>query len=171
MATFKCPTCGQEFPSEEVLASHHDKLHSASAQNAAIAPATEAATAGGSSPQPAPRRRFRIGTLLRVGIPLIIVGSIAAGALGIFDKKTVDENPQSIAYKFVHQMKDQGTIDEYRAVEPDSGWDYQYELNGDEANTIRVRGTVGTEDLEFSAGDDLKPAIEAEAAALGFKPQ
>jgi hypothetical protein len=167
MASHKCPTCGQEFPSEEVLGSHREKLHS---MTGATPEAAATAVAEGAA-QPAPRRRFRIGTIIRVGIVLFVVGSIGVGALGVFDKKSVDENPQSIAYQFVHEMKDQGTIDKFRAVEPDSGWDYQYELNGDEANTIRVRGPVGTEDLEYRADDDLKPSIEAEATKLGFKPQ
>jgi hypothetical protein len=105
----------------------------------------------------------------RFAVPILIVGFLALGGLDLFDnKKTVDEVPSSPGYEFVHSLDKKGAIDDFRAVEPDDGWDWQYEINDGDAS-VRFRGEPGREELEYESSDSgLETTLREEAIALGY---
>jgi hypothetical protein len=53
-------------------------------------------------------------------------------------------------------------------VEPDDGWDWQYEINGGDAS-VRFRGEPGREEMEYESSDSgLETTLRTEALALGY---
>jgi hypothetical protein len=66
-------------------------------------------------------------------------------------------------------LQESGDIDRYRSVEPDKGWDAEYELDGSDG-VIRSRVRGGKDQIEFEAAfdDDLRHAIERSARRRGY---
>jgi hypothetical protein len=95
---------------------------------------------------------------------------IILGGSGLFDKSSAPERPGSVVHRMVVQMEREGDIDDFRSVEPDEGWDVEYEVD-DGAGFIRIRGegTV-TQTLEYEAilDDDLEAAMERVIEQYGF---
>jgi hypothetical protein len=151
--TRSCPQCGAAFWDASSLTDHVLTAHG-----------TVDAPAAGMRPT----KHHRFLKVLAVLACLAPVGLIGLGAAGVFEKETVDETPSSVAHKMAVQLKQDGEIDDYRAVEPDDGWDTEYELDGDGEIRARSSGALG-EEIELEAfSDDLETAMEDEARRQGF---
>jgi hypothetical protein len=151
-----CPDCGLRFLDGAGLSGHRTLAHDESVQRL-------------------PESEERAGTATRIAIALsflVMIGLgalIALGATGAFDKKTVAEQPGTELYRIVRELKAEGTIDDFRAVEPDSGWDVEYEVNGGDG-TLRERNenTAPEAELEVPYDDDLRDALEEHLKLKGF---
>jgi hypothetical protein len=164
----RCPECTRSFPDAPSLSDHALTEH--------VQAETPAAGI----------RRPRLtgvpaGILAGLGIVagIALWGFVIAGLLGDLDKAGAPESPRSIVHKMAESLVAAGEIEGYRAVEPDSGWDVEYELDEDVGSSdfglpdgvIRIKdeGTA-LEEVEFEAGfsDDLYEAIEDELRRRGF---
>jgi hypothetical protein len=153
-----CPECGAEVQSASALADH-------------------ALTAHTQAPSPAAHiRPLRHPTALRViGVVAVVLG-VAAYAFAFLAppswlslQESAPETPSSIVHKMAVELEAAGEIDEYRAVEPSSGWDTEYEVDeGD--GYIKVRDEdLPTRELEiFHWDDDRQDAMEQDAEQRGF---
>ena len=68
--------------------------------------------------------------------------------------------------EMVRDLQSRGAIDDFTAVEPETGWDSEYSLDGGDAQ-IRFRGS----EMEYgvrSYDEELRDAIESEAQEAGF---
>jgi C2H2 type zinc finger protein len=95
----------------------------------------------------------------------IVVGIILA-ATGVFDKKEVPEDPSSPGYSIVHDSSLSDEIDSYKSVEPDEGWDTEYEINDGDV-TLRFEGQRMQAEYSRYAEDVVK-AIEGVAQSKGY---
>jgi hypothetical protein len=95
--------------------------------------------------------------------------AIVLAASGTFDKDTAPPRPNSEAAKMAFSLKESGDINRYRSVDPDKGWDAEYELDGSDG-VVRSRLKDGKEEIEFEAAfdDDLRHAIEKSARRRGY---
>lgn len=152
---WKCPDCERLFESPAALTDHSLTEHvDAEAPTAAIRPVK--------SKLP---YRIALGVVALLGVATIVF--FALGGAGVFDKETVPETPSSSAHKIAAGVVASGEAEDYRAVEPDSGWDAEYEVDGD--GYVRSRGSGFTEEVEVESFDlDLRDALEDEASDQGF---
>jgi hypothetical protein len=157
MPTYRCPDCGQIFQDPSALTDHALGAH---VQTAA---------------QPARVERSRESRLVVWGlgalgliVGVLFWGFIALAIFGAFDKETVAQTPGSTPHKVAVELERSGAIDEYRAVEPDDGWDVEYELAGGDG-LVRQKDESGIEEVEYQAFDgDLEARIEEALTKRGF---
>jgi len=97
-----------------------------------------------------------------------IVVAIVLAALGVFDKESVKEDPNSPGYDFVRELKSDGVIDDFRPVEPEEGWRWEYELDG----SVDLRfneDSLGREELEYEGRrGSIVEGVEEEAKARNY---
>jgi uncharacterized C2H2 Zn-finger protein len=157
MPTYRCPDCGQIFQDPSALTDH--------ALGAHVQP--------GAQPARVERRsenRLVVWGLGALGVIVGVLfwGGLALGILGVFDKETVAQTPGSTPHKVAVELERSGAIDEYRAVEPDDGWDVEYELAGGDG-LVREKVEGGTEEVEYQAFDgNLEAKIEEALRKRGF---
>lgn len=99
-------------------------------------------------------------------LALVAVGALVGIGLLFGQEKSVTENTSSRGYHMVRQLESTNAIDNFKAIEPEDGWDTEYSLNDGDAH-IRFRGT----EMEYgvrSYDGDLRDAIEGEARREGF---
>ncbi|MBM3666683.1 MAG: hypothetical protein FJW90_04255 [Actinobacteria bacterium] len=154
----KCPDCGAGFGSASTLVDHSLSEH--------VQAETPAAHVR-------PLRRpagLRIATAIALLFGAAFWVLAALGFAGIFEKPTVAETPGSVVHEIVVELEREGAIDSYRAVEPDAGWDTEYEV-GDGDGYVRVRdeGRPGAELEYFAYPGELDRALEDAAEARGFQ--
>jgi len=94
---------------------------------------------------------------------------VGLAAFGVFDKETAALQPASVSHKVAVALETSGAIDSYRSVDPDEGWDAEYELDADDG-LIRSRGTGPMTEVEYEAyfNSDLEDAIIAELERRGY---
>lgn len=149
----RCPECGLRFLDAEGLERHRTEAHD---------PATPRL----------PEEAERADTGTRVALGIVILGAVAVvvvvalGFAGVFEKDTVAEQPGTPAYRLVRELQTEGTIDDFRAVEPDEGWDQEYELDGSDG-VLRMRGRSVS--FETYLDDDLYDALERKLRAEGYQ--
>jgi hypothetical protein len=112
-----------------------------------------------------------IGMLLGAGT---VVAVIVLSIIG-FDKDAVPETPNSLAHQVALELQAAGTIENYRAVDPDGDWEVEYELDGEDFDgpdaAIRSSGGAGPEstvEYETFLDDDLYDALEQALERRGF---
>ena len=151
-----CPDCERSFADPSALVDHSLTEH--------VAVETPAAAIR------RPKHRGSVKAIAAISMlfGLAVVVLVGVAATGAFDKATVAETPNSVVHKMVVDLKTSGEIDDYRAVEPDSGWDTEYEVNGGDG-WIHVRNEGGAyEELEVFGFGGLGDALEDEAEERGF---
>lgn len=144
----RCPDCGQTFDGASALVDH------------ALAP--------GAAHLRLPKRPWVGRAAAAVGVlgaaSIAVMLALAAGDL--FDKESAPEQPRSEAHKIAVELRTEGSVGEYRSVEPDDGWDAEYEL-GDGDGVIRSRSRPA--EVEYEAlSVDLEDDIERVADERGF---
>jgi hypothetical protein len=153
----RCPDCGLGFDDPSALVDHALTAHVAAPTPAAHVRRPRSVWTG------------RIAAALAglTGVSLIVLMALLLA--GVFDKASAPEQPRSEAHRMAVELRETGKIDDYRSVEPDDGWDAEYELDGDDG-VIRTRDTRDDEELEYEAylDDDLEAAIEDVARKHGF---
>jgi hypothetical protein len=70
-------------------------------------------------------------------------------------KEGVEESPSDPGYGFVRELKEEGTIDEFRAVEPKGNWDWEYELDGTSV-ILQLRGEGAFVDSEIEHSSTME---------------
>jgi hypothetical protein len=152
-----CPDCGAAFDNPSTLVDHALTAH--------VRAETRAGHIRRSRWPWVPRVVGAFGVLLGIGVAVLVVLAWA----GLFDKESASETPRSVAHKIAVELVRTGEADEYRAVEPDGGWDTEYEIDDGDAY-IRVRGEgTGSEELEYEAfTSDLEDALDRATAGRGF---
>jgi hypothetical protein len=157
--THRCPDCGAEFETRSALVDHTLTEHV-------------------QAPTPAEGiRPIKHPTALRVLLAIgMVLGAafwvaVALGGAGVFDSPSAPETPSSVVHQMAVELEAEGEIDDYRAIEPASGWDTEYELDdGDGFIRVKGEGTLA-EQLEYeyySFDGDTQEAIEAKARQKGF---
>lgn len=180
-----CRTCGRTLPSPEALERHLEghARHGPSAASPDLDREIDAALA-------APKRRegglvsrifsgllaavfFIFGGFWRFILVLVVVGAIL-DAFGVFDREKVEGNPGDPGYSLLVRAEDQGGIDSFQPVEPDDGWDYEYEINDDSDFVVRFRRSGSGIEMEaegYGYETDAWSAIREQAQAAGYKSQ
>jgi hypothetical protein len=150
-----CPDCGLKFLDQVALDDHRRRAHDPQYPRL-----TSEQESGGSGP------KIAIAISLLIGVAFVAL--IVLDAAGVFEKETVPEQPGSEAYGIVREMKQEGSIDEFRAVEPDSGWDIEYELD-DGDGALRMREGVPKEaEVEAIFDEDLEEDLEDKLQEHGY---
>lgn len=120
-----------------------------------------------------------VGGLLAALAVLGVIMNVAFGFLtGLGEKDTVKEERGNPGYSFVRDLKAEDAIDDFRPVEPDGGWEWQYEL--DQTTDLRFRTAKpglsvvrpvgpGVELEVESRRPDLVDAVEREASQRGYE--
>ncbi len=147
-AAHRCPDCGQTFDGASALVDH------------ALDP--------GAAHLRLPKRPWvgRAAAAVGVLIGVSFVGLLALAAGGSFDRESAPEQPRSEAHRIAVELEADGSIGEYRSVEPDDGWDAQYELDDDDGV---IRSRYRPPELEYEAfPGDLRDDIERVADKRGF---
>lgn len=109
---------------------------------------------------------FVLGHFKATVVITVIAVAIGLGAVGAFDEKAVSEDRSSPGYQIVRDLKSAGDIDNFEAVEPDSGWRTEYSLNNGDAH-IRFNGSRMEIDAR-SYETELVDSIDRVAQAHGF---
>ena len=131
---------------------------------------------GSESPRPAararsPRTPLPAKALVRFLPILIIAGAVAISAISSHSAardKVVPESKSSPGYAIVRDLRKHGAISTFAAVEPKSGWDSEYSLDGGDAHLF-FRGTTDASfTVSASASSDLSTAIEAAFTRAGW---
>lgn len=150
----RCPDCGLTVDGPSTLVDHALSAH------------VQAPTAAGHlrRPKRAWVRRGAGGLGVLVGIAFWV--GVVLAAAGVFDKASAPQRPSSEAHRMAVELRRSGAIDEFRSVEPDSGWGVEYELDEGEG-AIRTRNLE--EELEYEASSvDLEEEIERIARKRDF---
>lgn len=104
---------------------------------------------------------------LRFGIPILFIVGIVGAITGWFDRKEAVEDLGNPGAPIVRELKRSGAIEDFKAVEPDEGWQWQYEL--DPTADLRFRERGDDAEMEYRSSDrDLEKEIEKVAEREGF---
>ena len=151
-ATHRCPDCGRLCGTAAELADHALYVHI-------------------DTPTPAahirPQRFGGLASKVAVGIAILAgVGFWALAFLsGGFDSPdTAPLQPGSVVHQVAIELKNSGEVDEYRSVEPEDGWDVEYEFDdGDGYIRVRNEAVPGGRETEIETlfDDDLFEAMQA----------
>lgn len=105
--------------------------------------------------------------LIRFAIPILILVGIVGAATGLFDKEEIAEDRSNPGWELVRELRDSGEISEFKAVEPDDGWQWQYEL--DSGTDLRFRQVSGVMEMEYrTRSQSLEEAINKVAEKHGY---
>jgi hypothetical protein len=160
LAGYRCPDCGAGFQNASSLTDHALTAH------------VEAPTRAAHIRRPRWPWLNRIGVGLAMTIALGFWTLLILAGAGVFDKADAPKTPGSVVHEIAVDLKRSGAVDEFRAVEPDDGWDTEYEFDDGEGYLrIRDEGRP-TEEVEYEAfGDDLYDELDQATARAGFLPQ
>lgn len=101
--------------------------------------------------------------LIRFAVPIVVLIGVVGALTGAFDKEEVREDRNSPGWEMVRDLRNEGAIDEFKAVKPDEGWQWQYEL--DFGTDLRFRRSGDTVEMEYettspSLGDEIGEAAK-----------
>lgn len=116
---------------------------------------------------------FKVGRIAAtLGVVLGTAGwvfGVIGVATGAFEKETVSATRGSIPDHVARELKAEGEIEDFRPVEPDGGWDVEYEFE-DPSGSLRSREAGSLDEVEIETFDgDLEDALEAKLEARGFE--
>jgi hypothetical protein len=181
MPEYECPHCNRHFPTEEALERHVAGHERHEAATTATAPPPEGAAPSVYYEPPPPTKAGRViggiamlwrgfwGLFWILVVIAVIVG-VVAGIFGIGDKNTVDVPPNAPGNALLTSLKSEGKIDDFRAVEPDKGWTYQYEINGDSDFYVQFAGDsmqMKFPESDQDVADDISTAARSEGYSGG----
>lgn len=161
--THRCPDCGRDFDDASSLVDHALTAHVAADTPAAHLRRPRSVWAG--------RIGAGVAVLVGLAIPILVV----LDTVGVFEKDSAPERPGTEAHKMSVELRRAGEIEEYRSVEPDDGWDAEYEFDGEDFDgsdgMIRSRWKGDDEEVEYETylDDDLDEAIGRVMTKHGFE--
>ena len=155
----RCPDCGRLCDSAAELADHALYVHvDAPTPAAHIRP-----------------QRFS-GAAAKVAIGIAVLFGVGFWAVGIFGQELLNADsaplrPSSVVHDMALDLERSGDVDEFRSIEPEEGWEIEYEFDdGDGYIRIRNEGTR-QEDLEYETflNDEMYEAMQDVLRSHGFR--
>jgi hypothetical protein len=110
-------------------------------------------------------------TLIWAAVVIAVIVGVIVAIFGGGGSKEVNVPPNAPGRAMLSSLEANGKIDDFKAVEPDDGWTYQYEINGDSDLYVQFRGSgPGTQmQVNFPESDqDVADAISAAARDQGY---
>lgn len=118
----------------------------------------------GPAAPPQRRRRSPLRAILLGFLGVIVLLGVIGALVG--EPETVDPTPGSPAAQIAQELRQAGDVSEFRPVEPDEGWDVQYELDGGDGE-VRSRGAGNQIEVEYRGeSDELESAIQRAAGRV-----
>jgi hypothetical protein len=154
---YRCPECGLQLDAAWAVTDHALYAHVLDASPRFPYP----------EPNKAQRRWAWIGVAGSVVVGVAFWALVVAAGLGAFDKPSAPEQSNSLAHSVAVSLVNTNAVDEYRSVEPEPGWDAEYELD-DGDGVIRSRGSGPYAEVEYEATYVLEDAVVAELERRGF---
>jgi hypothetical protein len=182
-----CPHCGRDFPDAESLERHVAGHERHADDQVTLAAAGAPSTA---APEPYPvstKRSWPERVISGAGMvwrgfwglvwTLVVIAVVVGGVLAIFsgghDSNKINVPANAPGYAMLSSLKANGKIDEFQAVNPDSGWDYQYEINGDSGFKVQFQGTsmlVNYSETDQNVANSITAAARDQGYGTGAAP-
>jgi hypothetical protein len=96
----------------------------------------------------------------------VLVGGVAA-VIASQEAQEVEEDPNSPGYTIVRDPQLADEIDDFRAVEPKSGWETEYEINDGDA-FVRFRDREVETEVSRTADEGLGPTLRRVLRSEGY---